>query len=100
MVTVVVQILPYFASLIAHQTRKLDLLREIDEGSTVEDVLNDLSKEYSSQYKEEIYDPETRALNEMVMIILNGHLLHALQGLETVLRQDDVIVIAPLSVGG
>ena len=100
MATVKVQFLPYFASLLGQDMEKLTILRETKEGLTIRELLEELSAEYESSFNEVIYNPVLHELNEMTMVLVNGLIMHALNGLETVVREGDVIVLSPLITGG
>lgn len=70
--------------------------RDIDEESTVGDVLRDLVTEYPAL---EIFD-DTGEVYGHVNVLINGRNVQHLDGLETVLSENDTIGVFPPVEGG
>jgi len=73
---------------------------ELKEGATFGDLLGELEHNFGSELSNEIYDSRKQAMHEMVKAILNGVLVHNLDGSDTALDQGDSIIFVPFAVGG
>ena len=73
---------------------------KLQEGSTFGDLLEGLEDNFGSALAKEIYDPQTRSLQEMVRVIINGVLAHNFDGTDTVLHHGDTVTFVPLVMGG
>ena len=73
---------------------------ELKEGATFGDLLDGLERNFGSKLSNEIYNSGKRAMQEMVKAIVNGVLVHNLDGSDTALNQGDSIIFVPFAVGG
>jgi MoaD family protein len=73
---------------------------EIDENSTIQDLLNILSKKHGEPFKKAIYEPGSPDLKANFMATVNGHLLNQLKGVNTKLKNEDKVTIMPIVSGG
>ena len=73
--------------------------KEIEEGSTVGDVIRKLATEHQA-FGDIILDTQTNELRGQVVLVLNDLLLDALKGLDTKIKDGDVIRFFPLIAGG
>jgi molybdopterin synthase sulfur carrier subunit len=67
---------------------------------TVGLVLKRLSQEYGKPFKEYVYDDKTRQPQGFLQFLVNGNSTSTLNGLETVLKDGDVLAILPPVGGG
>ena len=72
---------------------------EIREGESLRSLLNRLAGRLP-QLAGPIFDPETQSLSSEVAMLINDHLDHFSQGLETKLKNGDRIFIFPYLAGG
>jgi len=72
---------------------------EIQEGESLGGLLNRLVGRLP-QLPVPIFDPETQTLSSEVAVVINDHLNHFSQGLETKLKDGDRIFIFPYLAGG
>ena len=72
---------------------------EIQEGESLRSLLNRLAGRLP-QLAGPIFDPETQSLSSEVAVLINDHLDHFSQGLETKLKSGDRIFIFPYLAGG
>jgi len=72
---------------------------EIREGESLRSLLNRLAGRLP-QLAGPIFDPETQSLSSEVAVLINDHLDHFSQGLETKLKNGDRIFIFPYLAGG
>ena len=69
--------------------------------STIRDVLGELSKIYGQRLKDEIFDPLTNDVRAENQILLNGrHSRYLPKGLDTALKDGDVLALFPRVAGG
>jgi len=73
---------------------------EINENSTIQDLLNILSEKHGEPFKKAIYEPGSQDLKANFMATVNGHLLNQLKGINTKLKNDDNVTIMPIVSGG
>ena len=72
---------------------------EIQEGESLRSLLNRLAGRLP-RLSGPIFDPETQTLSSEVAVVINDHLNHFSQGLETKLKNGDRILIFPYLAGG
>ncbi len=78
---------------------KIVLEQEIEEGITVNGLLNRLSKKYQ-RFGEVIFDVKAQKQTEIVNIFLNGRNLELENGLSTILSDGDTLTFITPIVGG
>jgi molybdopterin converting factor small subunit len=70
-----------------------------DEFRTVEDLLACVARDHA-EFREKIFDSRTLMLNSAVAVFHNGKQIEFEDGLRTVLKAGDSIVLAPIVAGG
>jgi molybdopterin synthase sulfur carrier subunit len=77
-------------------------LTEIDlpQGSTIADFLAYLRERWGDELSTHIFDPTSGAVLPYVRVMVNGQTIHYLQGMETLLKEGDEILILPPVSGG
>jgi len=80
--------------------RKQEEELELEENTTLGDLLNLLSQKYGEPFKKEIYEPGLQDLKYGYGVIINGFLMARLQGLKTPLKDGDQIILTTLISGG
>ena len=78
---------------------RLVLEEEMEEGSTLKDLLDKLVITHPEVIKH-FYDLKEGSLTGAAAIALNGSLIQSLNGLETRINNSDVVAVIPLLVGG
>ena len=81
------------------QSGSMVMEEEIQEGESLRSLLNRLAGRLP-QLPVPIFDPATQTLSSEVAVLINGHLDHFSQGLETALKNGDRIFIFPYLAGG
>ena len=71
-----------------------------DEKVTVDRVLRVLSHEYGRSFVDYVYDPITREVKGFLQFLVNGKSTTSLNGLQTKLKDGDVLAILPPVGGG
>ncbi len=69
------------------------------EASFIEDLITKLLDEFGVILKEELFDNEGK-LRSIYRIIVNGRNINLLDGFQTKLKDDDMVVIMPAVAGG
>lgn len=71
-----------------------------EEKVTIATVLKTLSDRYGKSFTEYVYDPQTSSVKGFLQFFINGKSTCGLSGLETELRDGDVLAIVPPVGGG
>jgi MoaD family protein len=71
-----------------------------DEKVTVDTVLRILSHEYGRSFVDYVYDPVTREVKGFLQFLVNGKSTTSLNGLQTKLKDGDVLAVLPPVGGG
>jgi len=89
----------YFAAL-----REITNLREetleVDEGTTVLDILNLLVNRHGDRFREYVFDSRTGNPHPYLQLLLDEKSISTMQGLSTTLKSDCEFVIIPPVGGG
>jgi len=67
---------------------------------TVDKVLRKLAKRYGRSFVNYVYDSETGVVRSFLQFLVNGRSASTFKGLETELRDGDVLAIIPPVGGG
>ncbi len=73
---------------------------ELFSGKVLKDLINKLDSMYGSDFREKVLDSKAENINRTVTILLNGKNILAQDGLNTEIRDGDIVVILPAAVGG
>ena len=71
-----------------------------DEEATVNAILKTLSARYGKPFVEYVYDPQTGIIKGFLQFLINGQSISAFNGLESKLKDGDVLAIVPPVGGG
>jgi len=69
------------------------------DAKNVKDLLSVLAGRYGERFNEEFYD-ENRRPKRFISIFVNGVEIRSLNGLDTVFKDNDNVVIIPVVTGG
>lgn len=89
----------YFASL-REQTSLREEILEVDEGTTILDVLNLLAGRHGERFREYVFDAETGNPRPYLQFLLDERSISTMSGLSTVLKGDCEFAIIPPVEGG
>lgn len=73
---------------------------DVEEDSTVADLLNLLAKRYGESFRKGVYEPKGTDVKPNYIITVNGYLLNQLNGIETKLKNGDHVTLLPIVSGG
>ncbi|MDP6126759.1 MAG: MoaD/ThiS family protein [Dehalococcoidales bacterium] len=100
MARVRLEILPWISDILDNRSAGQVVLEEaVDEGATVGDLVRRLGRE-NQAFGDVMFDTETDRLSGYVMIVLNEQIVEAFDGLETGVKDGDVIKLLPVIAGG
>ncbi|MCP1662474.1 MAG: MoaD family protein [Methanocalculus sp. MSAO_Arc1] len=75
------------------------LTQELNDGSTLSDLLTLLMERYPG-LRDEIFEEGSRELQDYVNILVNGRNINFINGLDTELKDGDLVVLFPPAGGG
>jgi MoaD family protein len=73
---------------------------DLQENSTVLDLLVKLSEKYGASFQKAVYEKGGKDLKSNFMATVNGFLLNQLKGVETKLKKGDHVTLMPVVSGG
>jgi len=71
-----------------------------DKDATIEKLLKLLSKRYGKSFAEYVYDVKTGEVKSLLQFLVNGRSASTLEGMNTKLKNGDVLAIIPPVGGG
>ena len=71
----------------------------LPEGTTVDEVLRGLVKQYGERFRNYVYD-EKGVIHDYLIFLVNGESISAMKGFETILSEGDSLIILPPIGGG
>jgi molybdopterin converting factor small subunit len=90
----------HYISLVKSYTNKSREEIILNEGASMEQLLNQIANIYGNQFKEEVYDPEKKEMKSTFVAMINGVLIDQLKGTSTPLKNGDNIILMALMTGG
>jgi MoaD family protein len=96
-VSTIVKVKLKLLALFHHQVGTHELTYE---GDTVGDILDQFLNDHHHQLEDTLFNPLTKKLRDYILVLLNGRNIVFLKGMETPLKQEDVIAISPPLAGG
>ena len=68
--------------------------------ATLRQLGDQLCEKLGSPFAEEFFSPDKSSLGKKIIIMINGRRAEFLQGLDTPLKEDDLVQIFPIVAGG
>jgi molybdopterin synthase sulfur carrier subunit len=91
----------FFTSLRELTGKKEEILEFSDDKTVIVDsALQALSKQYGKGFVDYVYDAKTRQVKGFLQFLINGASASTLKGLQTELKDGDVLAILPPVGGG
>jgi len=81
---------------IGHETIEIDFTQE----STIADFLAYMKERWGGNLYPHLFNPENDTVYPHVRIMVNGQTIQYLQGMKTLLKEGDEVLILPLASGG
>ena len=88
-----------FLSLLTDITQVEELNLNVDDGSIIRNVLEQLTSKFGDKFEEMIFK-NSKDLSKYVLITINGKDIRSLNGLDTKIQQNDEISFIPAIAGG
>lgn len=73
---------------------------ELDDGSSLSDLLNKMSGIHGAAFQKDVYEPGLKDLKMGFSVTVNGVLMGQLNGIDTQLADGDNIILMSLMSGG
>jgi sulfur-carrier protein len=90
----------HYLGLVKTYTNKTEDTIELPEAAHLSDLLNKLAKEFGKQFTQDIYEPNAKDVKTNFSITVNGVFIGQLDGLNTKLKDGDLVILMPLVTGG
>ena len=91
-----VEYLGFIRNMLSKRTEEL----ELREGTSLRELLSDLSERYGADFKKQVYEPGQKDVKYGFVITVNGILMDQLRGVETLLKNGDNVILMSLMSGG
>ncbi|MFX1477094.1 MAG: MoaD/ThiS family protein [Promethearchaeota archaeon] len=88
-----------FLSLLTDITQVDEVSLNLNDGSIIRNVLEQLTSKFGNKFEEMIYK-NSKDLSKYVLITINGKDIRSLNGLDTRIQQNDEISFIPAIAGG
>ena len=79
---------------------KGEIVFPVEEGTMLEETLEKLVETYGRELESNLFNPDDRSLLQHVRLMVNGRDIVFLNGLQTILKEGDEILILPPVAGG
>jgi molybdopterin converting factor small subunit len=73
---------------------------ELSDGASLQELLGRLSNHYGAPFKKEVFEPGLKDMKTGFVVTVNGVLMGQLDGVETMLRNGDHVILMSLMSGG
>jgi molybdopterin converting factor small subunit len=90
----------HYISLVKSFTKTSQDEFDLIEGSSLKDVLQQVSDKYGKPFTVEVYDPERHEMKPTFVAMVNGIHMDQLRGIKTPLKDGDSVILMSLMTGG
>ena len=90
----------HYLGLVKTYTNKTEDTIELNEAAYLSDLLNKLAKEFGKQFAQDIYESNAKDVKTNFSITVNGVFIGQLDGINTKLKDGDMVILMPLVTGG
>ena len=90
----------HYLGLVKTYTHKSQDEIELNEGAQLSELLDKLVSEFGEQFTKEIYDKGMKEVKAMFTVMINGIVIGQLNGVETILKSGDNVILMALMTGG
>jgi molybdopterin synthase sulfur carrier subunit len=77
-----------------------DVEMDLPQGTTVAGLLDRMRERWGERLSPHLFDPASDLPLPHVRVMVNGQTIRFLDGMETVLKEDDEVLLLPLVAGG
>ncbi|MFB3887907.1 MAG: MoaD/ThiS family protein [Candidatus Bathyarchaeia archaeon] len=89
-----------YISLVKSYTNRSQDTFELPEGTLLSDLMEKIAATYGTPFTKEVYDPAQKAMKATFVAMVNGVLMDQLKGVNTPLKDGDIIILMSLMTGG
>ena len=93
---VTVEYLGFIRNMLSKKNEEL----ELREGTSLKELLSQLSERYGADFKKQVYEPRQKDVKYSFVVTVNGVLMDQLNGVETQLKNGDHVILMSLMSGG
>jgi molybdopterin synthase sulfur carrier subunit len=90
----------HYLGLVKTYTNKTQEDLVLEEGASLNILLEKLAANLGKPFNPEVYDPAKREVKPMFMVLVNGVVIGQLEGVDTKLKDGDTVMVMPLMTGG
>jgi len=90
----------HYLSLVKSFTKTSQDEFNLNEASSLSDLLCDVAEKYGKPFTQEVYNPAQKEMKSTFVTMVNGVLMGQLQGINTPLKDGDNVIIMSLVTGG
>jgi molybdopterin converting factor small subunit len=73
---------------------------ELSNGSLLSELLDKIAQDFGKQFIQEVYDPIKKEMKTSFVVMVNGVLMDQLKGINTPLKDRDIVILMSLVTGG
>jgi len=73
---------------------------ELEESTSLSDLLNKLAEIYGASFRKEVYEPEVKKIKTGFSVTINGQFIGQVGGLDAKLSDGDHVILMSLMTGG
>jgi MoaD family protein len=73
---------------------------ELEESTSLSDLLNKLAEIYGASFRKEVYEPEVKKIKTGFSVTINGRFIGQVGGLNAKLSDGDHVILMSLMTGG
>jgi sulfur-carrier protein len=95
-----VKVKVHYLGLVKTYTNKAQDDITLKDDATLTELFEQLAADLGKPFSPEVYEPAQKEVKPTFMVLLNGIVIGQLDGLDTKLKNGDVMVIMPLVTGG
>jgi len=90
----------HYLSLVKSYTKTSQDEFDLEDPSSLSELLCDVAERYGKPFTQEVYDPAQKEMKPTFVTMVNGVLMDQLQGINTPLKNGDNVIIMALVTGG
>jgi MoaD family protein len=94
------QVKVHYISLVKSYTNKSQEEITLNDKATLAKLLDRIAETYGKQFSTEIYDPAKREVKPTFVVMVNGIHMDQLNGVNTMLKDGDSVILMTLMTGG
>ena len=94
------QVKVHYISLVKSYTSKSQEEITLNQDDPLARLLDKIASEYGKQFAAEVYDTNKKEMKPTFVAMVNGVLMDQLQGVNTILKDGDNIILMSLMTGG